>query len=349
MNSLSINNKKEIDLDNFYQIKKRDINQKNSTLINYISNNIGSQYFYLNPRKIGNNVFQNILLNDYKRKIIHCLFSKNEIFNNIKEKDVPFFQTTIQNIFSSPLVNKIDFTKPTIEKSFSSKLIVSHQKINHKKINKELNNNQILNFGNDNEQIITKQQNLISSLKIKFNTKIPPDNIISSIKKNSTVPLLENGIQKRITPFFKVKRISGQLKKDKKLTPKKRRRLMKNNKLVFIQLDQGGENDFENEDQLKEKEEIENNNFSYMTKYNESMNNGKKSRRSRFRGVSKNGNHWQVLIMVKKKKKYLGSYSSEEEAARIYDREALKFHGNKAKTNYLYSKEEIENIISKKC
>ena len=49
--------------------------------------------------------------------------------------------------------------------------------------------------------------------------------------------------------------------------------------------------------------------------------------------------------MVKKKKRYLGSFSKEEEAARAYDKVALQNHGNKAKTNYDYTKEEIEKIL----
>ena len=49
--------------------------------------------------------------------------------------------------------------------------------------------------------------------------------------------------------------------------------------------------------------------------------------------------------MVKKKKRYLGSFASEEEAARAYDKVALQHHGNKAKTNYDYTKEEVDNIL----
>ena len=72
----------------------------------------------------------------------------------------------------------------------------------------------------------------------------------------------------------------------------------------------------------------------------------KKPRGSKFRGVSRNGNQWQVLIMVNKKKRYVGSYSKEEEAARAYDKVALQNHGSKAKTNFDYTKQEVENILA---
>ena len=68
-------------------------------------------------------------------------------------------------------------------------------------------------------------------------------------------------------------------------------------------------------------------------------------RGSKYRGVSKNGNQYQVLIMANKKKIYIGSYPVEEDAARIYDILTLKFRGIKAKTNYYYSYEQIKKIL----
>lgn len=50
--------------------------------------------------------------------------------------------------------------------------------------------------------------------------------------------------------------------------------------------------------------------------------------------------------MVSKKKRYVGSYSNEEEAARAYDKVALQNHGTKAKTNYDYNDEEVKRIIN---
>jgi len=43
----------------------------------------------------------------------------------------------------------------------------------------------------------------------------------------------------------------------------------------------------------------------------------KNKRNSKYRGVSKNGNQWQVLMMINKTKSYIGSYDSEELAGRI--------------------------------
>lgn len=67
-------------------------------------------------------------------------------------------------------------------------------------------------------------------------------------------------------------------------------------------------------------------------------------RGSKFRGVSKNGNQWQVLIMINKKKRYIGNYKSENDAARAYDIVAIQNHGKKAKTNFFYTLYEIEKI-----
>lgn len=71
-------------------------------------------------------------------------------------------------------------------------------------------------------------------------------------------------------------------------------------------------------------------------------------RGSKYRGVSKNGNQWQVLIMVNKKKRYIGNYKTEDEAASSYDIVAIQNHGKKAKTNFYYTPEEILKIRQNK-
>jgi predicted transcriptional regulator len=73
----------------------------------------------------------------------------------------------------------------------------------------------------------------------------------------------------------------------------------------------------------------------------------RKKRSSKYRGVSKNGNKWQVLIMINKNKHYLGNYPSEDLAARIYDIQAIKNWGIKARTNFVYDNNQIKKIYNK--
>ena len=48
-------------------------------------------------------------------------------------------------------------------------------------------------------------------------------------------------------------------------------------------------------------------------------------RGSKFRGISKNGNSWQILLMNNRKKKYLGTLPNEELAAKFYDKVAIQY------------------------
>jgi len=57
-------------------------------------------------------------------------------------------------------------------------------------------------------------------------------------------------------------------------------------------------------------------------------------RGSKYRGVSRNGKTWQVLIMINRNKNYIGNFKSEEEAAKAYDKFAMKYHKNKARLNF---------------
>ena len=96
-----------------------------------------------------------------------------------------------------------------------------------------------------------------------------------------------------------------------------------------------------------------NSNGTYLYQYSNNFQKTKKikfinvgHRRSKYRGVSKNGNQWQVLFMVNKSKSYVGTYTSEDLAARVYDIMAIKYRGNKAKTNFLYSETQIRKIFN---
>ena len=73
----------------------------------------------------------------------------------------------------------------------------------------------------------------------------------------------------------------------------------------------------------------------------------RKKRSSKYRGVSKNGSNWQVLIMINNKNYYIGSYSSEELAARVYDILSIKNRGIRARTNFFYNDLQIKKIFEK--
>jgi hypothetical protein len=68
-------------------------------------------------------------------------------------------------------------------------------------------------------------------------------------------------------------------------------------------------------------------------------------RGSVYRGVSKNGKHYQVMVMNNNHKYFSGQIKSERLAARIYDRYALQTMGLRAKTNFNYTCPELEQII----
>ena len=108
----------------------------------------------------------------------------------------------------------------------------------------------------------------------------------------------------------------------------KKRKVLKNNKFVY-------ENNF----YTKEK-------YLHYNKTNAIKTYTKGYRSSIYRGVSKNGDNWQVLLMNNKRTYYLGNFQSEKIAARIYDIFSLKLRGNKAITNFSYGNE-IKNKIKK--
>lgn len=70
-----------------------------------------------------------------------------------------------------------------------------------------------------------------------------------------------------------------------------------------------------------------------------------KYRGSSFRGVSKNGKAWQVLIMLESQKVYLCNTEEPILAAKLYDLTVLQTKGLKAKVNFQYTKSELLSIL----
>jgi hypothetical protein len=168
--------------------------------------------------------------------------------------------------------------------------------------------------------------------------KITPPPLISSVNdKNINNFTFSNGVNETMNENEKNSSILNML-------DKKRKRDIKNNKLVFILGD--NKKDKKEKEIKKQKANNETEKKENVSKNDENSEKNIKPRGSKFRGVSRNGNQWQVLIMVNKKKRYVGSYSKEEDAARAYDKVALQNHGSKAKTNFDYTKKEVEEILS---
>ena len=279
------------------------------------------------------NINKNInnIINLDNKNIINNNINNNNINNNININTNP----NIKNENNSININ----TNPNIKIENNNTPLTNNNntKSNEISIKKDLNNKikfTLINTNNNNN----------------LNKPTEKSKNISSVEKINLPPT-----QNRQIPLFNIKE-SSLSDKDKdnelknQLISKKRNRFIKNNKLVFVQYDKDNENKEEKNDKNEKKpEENEDNKIGESLdseKVSEFIQKNTKPRGSRYRGVSKNGSQWQVLIMVKKKKRYLGSFSNEEEAARAYDKVALQHHGIKAKTNYDYTKEEVEEIIA---
>jgi hypothetical protein len=89
-------------------------------------------------------------------------------------------------------------------------------------------------------------------------------------------------------------------------------------------------------------------NLRIATKSQNAFNCDKKSGRysSQFKGVSKSDNRWYPRIWANGRRICLGSFKTEVEAARAYDRAALKYHGEFAQLNFPLEdyKNEIEAL-----
>lgn len=164
------------------------------------------------------------------------------------------------------------------------------------------------NYKNDNKYLhkIEKTNNIFIN---KSNSKLNKVNNSTVIKDNNEDMNNNNNSQKEMNSKNNLKNLGNEIK------------VKKNNKMIYI------------------------NSLLFKPKNtNKDMILQKKKRSSLYRGVSKNGNKWQVIISSKYKKAYVGLYNTQEIAARIYDFISIKNKGIKAKTNFVYNLHQIQTI-----
>ena len=77
------------------------------------------------------------------------------------------------------------------------------------------------------------------------------------------------------------------------------------------------------------------------------MKNPRSNRGSRFRGVSKHGDCYQMMIMVQGIKQYVGKLRREEDSARLYDRHAILSQG--LTVSLLTSGPDEFQLLSSRC
>ena len=85
--------------------------------------------------------------------------------------------------------------------------------------------------------------------------------------------------------------------------------------------------------------------FNRSPKTNRGVNGNASRRRSAYIGISRNSSNWQALINVKDKKKYIGTFTDELEAAKTYDLFAMTLQGNRSKLNFDYTRNEVIDAI----
>jgi len=192
----------------------------------------------------------------------------------------------------------------------------------------------IINSNNENQKMNLEGNDFGVPGKNKFFKKEKID-----VAKNTELSKFKNNNRKNIN-LFKVMNINSNgndiienncgKKDDEDINKRSGVKVMINNKLVYS-----------------------NSNGTNLYQYSNNFQKSKKiifidvgRRRSKYRGVSKNGNQWQVLIMINKSKSYVGTYTTEDFAARVYDILAIKNRGNKAKTNFIYSESQIRKICN---
>ena len=260
-------------------------------------------------------------INNDLEKIIEINYNKiREIINIINQNYFQYHNNLSLNVDEEP--KKVDLLKRERDPE-NSILKMNNDSIFPKEIYNSISNR---------NTIITNKYEIFNSQKTSAK---PSDNLNPEI--------ISNGIQRSLTNSHTIKKNPSKKLKlfnIKKITEKNlldseannKIKVLKNKKVVYINTNLV--NSYSTIRSIKKLNKIK---FIITNK-----------RRSKFRGVSKNGNKWQVLISIKNKNCYLGSFASEEVAAKVYDIYAIKSFGDNARTNFVYNYYQLKKIKERK-
>ena len=285
--------------------------------------------------KINNNseiIFYNN--NDIISKLVNLIIYNNM---NIDTYFHLIFKENYEKLFS--LNDKISSPKYNFQKNIDNLTNYNNKKSNYfnndndeSYLLKKLENINKININKSN--IIKESLPKIKDKKIfkiinfkKYNIENCNNfNIIKSFTKEKKSNISNSGININKNIFKKINNENNDLpNKNSKIIINKfdslsnEIRVKKNNKMIFM-----------DKSLIKQKR-----------KYTKEK---KSNRKSLYRGVSKNGKNWQTIILTKYGKAYIGTYPTQEIAARVYDFISIKNKGIKAKTNFIYNIHQIQNI-----
>ena len=301
---------------NFFLEKKRRLHPLSS--FNKLSEE--RQYDFFFPKPCGLDKEKNIIP-QYNNEM-NLLEESNKI-NGLNENKKMYINYNYMIYPKLPKNNFIEFLNQSENKN----------KINNYQGN--FVNNNIDNFNNRTENELINIYPNLNENKIRINNETMDNEnhmIISQNNMQNDFDMVKNQNKTIKKNIFNVTYINDE--NDNNInrynnTNNNEVRVLKNNKIVYVN------------------SSLLNSYYNYTNlKFVDKGYKPKRSKRSsKYRGVSKNGNQWQVLIMLDKNKSYIRSYSSEYIAARIYDILAIKKKGYKARTNFIYDSEQINKII----
>lgn len=304
----------------------------NNYFLHFLTNLIGNPNLFQDKNIINksNENEKNILFLNKKRNP-ETFLERNHLF--MKGNEALFLN---QN--AKLMENELKIKEEEIKKNYN--LISKNYLLLNNNLYNSANNNNFELFSNSNNisqniynKIISKEEknfNIYSSNIIKI------DNNFENISSNNTIHLTnsqnKDNVEINKKKIFIVKKDNyNNLINTNESNNNNEVKVFKNKKVVYIN------SYLLNSYSSKNLKKVKNVAFIGTTK-----------RSSRFRGVSKNGNQWQVVMMYNKNKSYAGCYTSEENAARIYDILAIKKRGIRAKTNFVYTISQMEKISEMK-